>query len=153
MQLWPPQLLVASCGLSSCRSHPSRQRDKGLFSACPLQPPGSVGAEQQLGGSVTDQLRHSSSLGLSALSGKWGQSICLLRFQRGKVTEIQTSQHLLLLRVSLLRDPSASKAPPFLTLHLASPSLLSSAQPDHPSLWSPPSPPDRDAPSRYLSLL
>ena len=80
MQLWPPQLLVASCGLSSCCSHPSRQGDKGLLSACPLQPPGSVGAEQQPRGSVTDQLSHCFSLGLSALSGKWGQSICLISF-------------------------------------------------------------------------
>lgn len=73
MQLWPPQLLVTSCSLSSCWSSPSRHRDKGLFSGLSLPGP--------LSHLLTDRPAKSLlSGGLRVLSVKWGQDVFLTYF-------------------------------------------------------------------------
>lgn len=119
---------------------PAGKGTKASLQACPLQPPGSVGAEHHPGGLVTDQLSLCSSLGLSALSEKWEQNICLpyfsVLFSGSKGVKLQKYRPLstsFCLGVCLLINPSASNAPPPSCFPWPAPAH--SAQRGHPSLW------------------
>lgn len=132
MQFWPHSCWWPAAASALAASTPAGKGTKASSQACPLQPLGSVGAENLPGGWVTDQLSlPGSQCPFWKRRTEYLPDVLLsVVFQRGEVTEMPTSQ----LRVRLLRDPSTANAPP----HPASPCSLSSAQQNHPLLCLPP---------------